>query len=361
MTLPDGLRAVAALMVILPHSVGLFAYWSSPSIPTRVMIRLALFGQVGVQVFFVLSGFVIAYTLRGRHLTARAFINFILRRSIRLDPPYWVAIALYCAYLIFRRSVVHTNITLPSPEQLVSHLFYLQDILGYGDLNVVFWTLCIEIQFYLVFCLLLGVSQQFNALNNEMRWGCDKLLFVILYVLSLAWPAHFLSAHEPATGLFFPHWYAFLLGAIVWWGIEGSIRRWVGHGAVLLLFAIGAAQHQREGLVVSCTASVILIAAYRHSLYRWLNVWWIQFLGKISYSIYLVHAPIAGVILGLQVRIAPRSQFVSFLMLAIVIVATIGLAFILNRFIEEPSLRLSRRFKTTTEDEARITHLHTRN
>ena len=105
-------------------------------------------------------------------------------------------------------------------------------------------------------------------------------------------------------------------------------------------------EHQREGLVVSCTASVILIAAYRHSLYHWLNVWWIQFLGKISYSIYLVHVPIAGVILGLQVRIAPRSQFVSFLMLAIVVVATIGLAFILNRFIEEPSLRLSHRFKT---------------
>ena len=131
----------------------------------------------------------------------------------------------------------------------------------------------------------------------------------------------------------------------MWWVIEGSIPRWVGHAAILLLFAIGAVQLQPEALVVACTACVILIAAHRNSLYRWLDVWWIQFLGKISYSIYLVHVPIAGVILGIQVRIAPRSEFVSFALWAMVIVATIGRAFVLNRLVEGPSLRLSHRFK----------------
>ena len=74
--------APSPVMVILPHSAGLFAYWPSPSLPTRVMITLCEFGHVGVQVFFVLSGFVIAYTLRGQLITVRYLFIFIFRRSI---------------------------------------------------------------------------------------------------------------------------------------------------------------------------------------------------------------------------------------------------------------------------------------
>ena len=120
----------------------------------------------------------------------------------------------------------------------MSHLFYLQNVLGYGDINVVFWTLCIEVQFYLVFCLLLGLSQGLNVLQGETRLAWDKYLFVALYVLSLAWPA-LLLADQPAWGLFLPHWHAFLLGAIVWWVVERSTPRWTGHGAILLLYFIG--------------------------------------------------------------------------------------------------------------------------
>ena len=345
MTFPDGLRAIAALLVILPHSAGLFAYWPVPSLPTRLMMGLASCGHVGVQIFFVLSGFVIAYTLRRQMMTLKSVVVFIVRRSIRLDPPYWAAIALFCAYLSFRRSVALADVAAPSSQQLVSHLFYLQDVFGYGDINVAFWTLCIEVQFYLVFCIVLGISQTLDGLKSEMGWAWDKIPFITLYVLSLAWPARFLGDDTPAAGLFLPHWYAFILGAIVWWVVEGRIPHWVGYLAILLLAAICAMHPRKDVLAVACTASLVLIAANRGRLYRWLDEPWIQFLGKISYSIYLVHVPIAGVILGLQVRIAPRSEVVSFLMLAIVVGASIGVAFVLNRYVEEPSLRLSHRFK----------------
>ena len=346
MTLPDGLRAVAALLVILPHSVGLFAYWPAPRLATRLMLRLVAFGTVGVQIFFVLSGFVIAYTLRSQVMTLKYGVRFIVRRSIRLDPPYWAAIALYFAYLLLRRSVSRDEIPLPSPQQTAAHFVYLQDILGYGDMNVVFWTLCIEVQFYLVFCILLGVFRAGSDSSGQTRWAWDKRLFAALYVLSLAWPAHLLNVDEHALSLFLPHWYAFLLGAIVWWVVEGTIPRPVGLGAILLLFVLGVLRLQKDALVVACTASVILIAAHRHSLYRWLDVGWIQFLGKISYSIYLVHVPVAGVILGLQARMAPGSEIVSFVMLALVIGTSIGVAFLFNRVVEAPAIDLSHRFKT---------------
>ena len=345
MTLLDGLRAIAALMVVVAHSVGLFAYWPTPSLPTRLMISVVDCGSAGVQVFFVLSGFVIAYTLRSQVMTVKYAVRFILRRSIRLDPPYWAAIALHFAYVLFRRSVSRDEIPLPTPEQTLSHLFYLQDILGYGDMNVVFWTLCIEVQFYLVFCILLGMFRPRSDSSGQPKWVWDKPLFVALYILSLAWPAQLLNLDHYASSLFLPYWYAFLLGAIVWWVVERTIPRRVGDGAILVLFIVGALRLQMDALVVASTASVILIAAHRHSLYCWLDVGWVQFLGKISYSIYLVHVPIVGAVLGLQARMAPRSQGVSFVMLALAVGASIGIAFIFNRVVEVPAIRLSRRFK----------------
>jgi peptidoglycan/LPS O-acetylase OafA/YrhL len=346
MTLPDGLRAVAALMVILPHSSGLFAYWPRPSLSTRLMIKLADFGEAGVQLFFVVSGFVIAYTLSGRRITVKYLGLFIIRRSIRLDPPYWAAIAFYCAYLFLQQSAGHGGVILPSSEQIVSHLFYVQGILGYGDINVVFWTLCIEVQFYFVFCLFLGMFQHLSVLTGRSPSAWDKPLFVALYILSLAWPAQLLTADQPAANLFLPHWYAFLLGAIVWWDGEGSIPRRIGFIAVLLPFAIGVLLSREDCLIVAGAASALLIAAHYRGLYRWLDYSCIQFLGRMSYSIYLVHAPIAGIVLGLQVRMSPTSEIMSFLMLVIVVVASIAVAFVLNRCVEQPSIRLARRVKT---------------
>lgn len=346
MTLPDGLRAIAALLVILPHSVGLFASWPAPTMPTRVMIRFADLGARGVQIFFVLSGFVIAYSFNNKIITYKYFLNFIVRRSIRLDPPYWAAILLYCGFLAFRRFVARSDVRFPIVGQLISHFFYCQDILGYDNINPVFWTLCIEFQFYITFCLLLGASQKLTTRVVGSRWAWDKILFVIIYAISLAWPARFLDS--PA-GLFLPHWYAFLLGAIVWWVIEGSLPRWLGHVAILSPLVIGAAKFQGASLVVAGTAGVILVASDRHGLYRWLDMKIVQFIGKISYSIYLVHVPIAGVMVGIQTRLSFKSQLVSFILLLLLILTTIGFAFIFNRIVEAPSLLLSRRLKVRDE------------
>ncbi len=63
---------------------------------------ISRYGTYGVQVFFVLSGFVIAHSLRDNPLTRASIGNFMLRRQIRLDPPYWtmLAIALTVSVLV---------------------------------------------------------------------------------------------------------------------------------------------------------------------------------------------------------------------------------------------------------------------
>jgi peptidoglycan/LPS O-acetylase OafA/YrhL len=336
MKFPDGLRAIAAMIVVLPHCAGLFSYWQAPSLMMRLALRACDYGHLGVQIFFVLSGFVIAYTLRDQKLGLGYIGKFLLRRSIRLDPPYWAAIVFYIGYLLLQAMAGHQQPHLPGPAQVVAHLFYLQNILRYGDINVVFWTLCIEIQFYLVFCLLLWGIQSVHE--------GKKLIFMLAFVVSLAWPMHLLGGMRMHTW-FVPYWYAFLVGAIVWWTVEGKIRPMGGYASIAALIAIAAVRRDVEVLVVAVTAGAIMAASYRDNLYHWLNMGPIQFLGKLSYCIYLVHVPVVGVVLAFQVRLAPRVEVVSFVLLLVIWALSVGVAYVMHVAVEVPALRLSKRLK----------------
>ena len=96
----DNLRGLAAIWVVLIHLVP----WKSDAAQSVALGPIcwllawpAEYGRQGVTIFFVISGFVIARSLRRGRVTPRFFGNFVLRRSIRLDPPYWVSIALMLA------------------------------------------------------------------------------------------------------------------------------------------------------------------------------------------------------------------------------------------------------------------------
>jgi peptidoglycan/LPS O-acetylase OafA/YrhL len=115
-----------------------------------------------VQIFFVLSGFVIAYSLRQEKISPRFCLRFFLKRSIRLDPPYWLIVALMLM-LNFMGSVIFNKggEFLATPFQVLMNLLYLPDFPHIPRILPVAWTLCIEIQFYMSFFLLLLVYQFF--------------------------------------------------------------------------------------------------------------------------------------------------------------------------------------------------------
>src|SRR5207244_3796019 len=74
----DGLRGLAAVAVLLPHAIGLF-YFSVKNPISQLMIRVSEYGHYGVEVFFVISGFVIAYSLKNTVMTGKNWGKFILR------------------------------------------------------------------------------------------------------------------------------------------------------------------------------------------------------------------------------------------------------------------------------------------
>lgn len=341
MTLVDGLRGLAALAVILPHSVGFFSS-VSPGAAARAMIGLSKWGHHGVDVFFVLSGFVIAHTLGRLRLGPAAVGNFLLRRSIRLDPPYWMAIGLALLVAGLRSWVTHQPAELPTFPALLAHVLYLQDILHVPPINVAFWTLCIEFQFYTAVVLLLALIQRFSSLSQTL----SRVIPVAVFAASLVWPARLVSVgHEwlPAHG------YLFLAGSAASWALDGHVPKWMGWVTCVAVFAVGATCSDWRALVGATTVSVLWTAGLRGKLYLWLRNKALQYLGRLSYSFYLVHVPVCLTLLGVRVRVAPSSELGGFIFFALAVLMSIAAADLLNRAIEAPCLRLAARLKPQSQ------------
>ncbi|MEP3605002.1 MAG: acyltransferase, partial [Gilvibacter sp.] len=134
----DGLRGFAALWVVLFHIWGAVQRRDTEWVP-HVIERFFDLGFLGVDIFFVLSGFVITYSLIGKPIDYYFVPKFIMRRSIRIDPPYWATIALAIAFLATKNILFSEHQErLPRFENIVIHVFYLQDLLDYPAISSVF-------------------------------------------------------------------------------------------------------------------------------------------------------------------------------------------------------------------------------
>lgn len=355
MTLVDGLRAVAALVVVLPHAWVLFeaAAARSPRVDALLFL-IRIHGTRGVQVFFVLSGFVIAYTMRHARVTPGYFGRFVLRRSIRLDPPYWLALAICCGVLWIGRDVAHDGSRLPTPTQLLTHLPYLQQFFGCNyTINQTYWTLCQEVQMYLAFCGAIGLLQAARVpYRPALTLAC---------AVALAWP---LDWHGPGRwgwvigwtlpGLFLTHAYAFLAGAVVWWTVEGTVPRWASL-AVVGVAIVGVAQHgDGPVLVVSLTSVLLAVAGRRGTLHRWLDHRPLQAMGRASYGLYLLHNPVILLVLMVQRRMGWVRLGDGLCLLVVVFALSVAGAAAMHRWVERPCLAAARRFRSTAGEGALV-------
>jgi peptidoglycan/LPS O-acetylase OafA/YrhL len=268
-------------------------------------------GNCGVAIFFVLSGFVIAHSLIGRDLTVRDAGRFMLKRSIRLDPPYWVAIILACSIAATKGTASY------SAPQVAATLFYAQDLLGFDSISPIFWTLCLEIQFYIVFAALL-LTRSRAALVTAFVASIPLSLFVI-------WP-----------GLFTSLWYGFLLGIGAYMGSPWFIA----YAAVLC--STGFYQHDVFMIVCVMTAGSLFAVFRIGKLTTFLNWRWLQFLGTISYSLYLIHNPVTGVTFRIGYRLTERTATTEAIWWAVSILACVSAAAVMWWAIERAGETASR-------------------
>lgn len=269
----DGLRGVAASMVVLYHLAS-----RTPA------ARFTAYGKLGVAIFFVLSGFVIAMSIADQRISMRFLLKFAARRSIRLDPPYWVSIIAAVALAVISTHFFGVSKQFPSLPTIVAHLFYLQDILGYPAISPIYWTLCLEIQFYLVLILILWSVQRL-----KLRIDSPLIQLSLLGLLELSLLEQSGATHLSHAGLFLPYWFAFSLGAMCYWTMAGKMRDplFLLGVALTLLYLL----NDRGAWFVTCAATALIIytAVRMRKMSVWLSNATVQFLGRISYSLYLFH------------------------------------------------------------------------
>jgi len=170
------LRGVAALSVFLFHLICL----SNGYISNKLLNTVFFYGKYGVQFFFVISGFVITYSLIGGNYVISDFFIFLKKRVIRIEPPYLITLMLTVAFLYIRArsGIANGAVEVPGWRQILLHIGYLVSFSNYQWLSIVFWTLAIEFQFYLSFSLLFT----WFVKNQYARWVIS-LLFILLYFL----------------------------------------------------------------------------------------------------------------------------------------------------------------------------------
>lgn len=342
----DALRAVAALSVVLFHArEGKHVEIIFSRLP-RWIAALIQHGNLGVAIFFVLSGFVISHSIYAERVSVRFVGRFMLRRSLRLDPPYWIAIGISLGFAFLSAKIVPDKETLHvSLGQITAHLFYLQDILGYQSINAVFWTLCLEVQFYLVYVILLAIAR--NDPDVPMQGRGVVMVFAIAAIVSLLWPMDLVTS-DVWPGSFWRLWHAFLLGVGAYWSWRNPalIPFFTAYVLAVALpsFVLGNA----FSIVCIVTACVILAAAMTGQIFFALNCSWLQFLGVVSYSLYLTHNPITGASFRIIYMVTGDTLMWEPVAWILSLCACIAFAAMMWWVIEKPSIRLSRKFAFST-------------
>jgi peptidoglycan/LPS O-acetylase OafA/YrhL len=346
----DGLRGVAASWVVLIHIHTLVKESISSSFPFLLDFLLS-HGEVGVSIFFVLSGFVIAYSIREAPITWSFIGQFFLRRSLRLDPPYWAALIALTGMILFGSIFFNKGGEhLPEGKDFLLNLFYVQNFFDAPNILPVAWTLCLEFQFYFTLVLGLKIVQFFNQYFRKELFnynGSSLLLLNALFLISLVYAAD-LKAQFPIQGTFIPFWYSFYMGCLLCWVLTRSIQEhffYSAMGVMLLFFFCG------DNVQIFTTSMVSLGIFYcikQNKLHNFLSSFIFQYLGRISYSLYLVHWLVGIKFISLISFLFKEAPISPFLLFIISLGVSIGAAEIFYRFVEQPCLLLSRKIKSKT-------------
>jgi peptidoglycan/LPS O-acetylase OafA/YrhL len=339
----ERLRGLAALGVVLCHVIGQFYGVTRYSAGPERLIGWA--GQVGVAVFFVVSGFCIrlpmARALAADPAARLEVRRYLHRRARRILPPYWIAIAASIAVgLISPIGLLNGS---HGPFDVGLHLVGLQTLWpsSINSINGVFWTIGLEIQFYLAYLLL----------ANRPATPAKGLALLVLALAaygaaSLAFPnpSPWRTAGQIFLLAMFWQWY---LGAVL---ADLYVRRaeafaavpapvaWavriVGFGA---LFALGLGDPvvSRVHLVqwtLPLAAALAVVGALMGRRGKAMRGDPLITLGQASYSLYLLHPAV----LGLVVLAATTGHWPAWVSAVAGIVGAVAAALVSYRLIERP-------------------------
>ena len=321
----DSLRGLAAIAVVLFHYTSHFLVLYAPTLSPLVSVK---YGYFGVNLFFIISGFVIFMTLER---TSRS-MDFVVSRFSRLFPAYWVAVAItYCVthYLGLPGKLVDLDSALKNMAMLHGLLFHVPHVDG------VYWTLEVELLFYFGMWLLYRLnmlSKIHIVLAGLMVVRLTYFGFATAYGIDLPWMVSRILILQ-----YIP-WFA--LGICIYLLSKTKSPAIRLRSQLMIAFAVATLLVVESspwgGLLALCLAWLVWIAATRPValLRRWPLVW----LGTISYPLYLLHENIGW---SIQLRLLELGAGIDTTIVAALCLG-LALATAMTYSVEQPSMRLIR-------------------
>jgi len=345
----DGVRGVAVLSVVLFHFL--------PREGAGLLGVVSSVGWIGVDVFFVLSGFLITSILYEQRGAERYFHNFYARRMLRLFPLYYflfLGVLLLTPLLHIHWRLGHlamlfygANLVLPFDGSLGT--------VGPFDLFHV-WSLAVEEQFYLIWPWLVGSQMKRGTLRNICIVGifvAPLLRFLMLRENVQPWLIY-QSLPTRMDSLLFGAVLALIplpslrmarIGGTIALLVFGSLV-WRGHSVFFLSRPIQGAGYSA---LVLLSGSVLVLSFYPTTIVHRVCSWRVlRFYGRYSYGLYLWHYFFSAQFGSLTAWVescVPVRFVASLLSFGLILLISTGIAFASYRLIEQPFLRLKGRFE----------------
>lgn len=343
------LRAVASL-IILWHHFALYPPlrgWAAP-IAGQVLDWFEVHARA-TQVFFVIGGYVLARSLSHRQWDLRQVGTFVAQRYCRLGLPYLAVVALIIPiYLLagdtLPESVVGSPASLP---QVLAHLFFVQDLLEYEQLSAGLWFVCINFQLGLMYVAMLWLRDVFAASRNKK--GPDVVGW-IGWALSIYSLFYFnLNAEMDGWGLyFFPYFFTGIIIHRSLAGGRGKLEFWLYEAVLAVAMVFEWRWRLASALVVGL---LLFVADHAGWGYYWPRGRIVAWLGKVSYSLFLVHFPVLVLVSTLWVHLEWTSPELALSGLGFSFALSLLAAALFHRWIEQPASRLGRRYRFATVDQ----------
>ena|SRR6185437_2986366 len=276
------LRGIAALMVVYAHVSTQVIRYSGVDLP------LYKFGHFGVDVFFVISGFIMWQTTFNKKLTPW---TFFYRRLTRIAPTYWLFTSIVVFVAVFAPNAL-TSTRFESSHVLTSYLFipHQHPVLTeyYFPVLIVGWTLNYEMFFYLVFSLSLNVAQYMRMAAIVGAFGCIALCGALFHLTGIA------RFYTNSIIL------EFSFGVIV--GYVITHRQFLSPMQAMVISVVifvAAKYFEYPRLLAFGLPALFLVYAltsYEKENGGFIKIRTLKLLGDASYSLYLTHALTIAVI-----------------------------------------------------------------
>jgi peptidoglycan/LPS O-acetylase OafA/YrhL len=313
----DIIRFFAALSVVLYHYISRFDSNVYP-----LMSEVTKFGYLGVPLFFMISGYVIALSANNR----TAF-QFAASRFVRLYPALWASVIFTVLIMLFLTDKKY------SMGQILANFTLLNEYLGYEDIDSVYWTLKAELKFYACISLLLLIG----AFNKHHIWLSLWLGITVM---------HAASGQPFFMGWFItPAYSSFFIAGVAFYLIQNIGKNVYNYFILLSSLVVSSfmAYDQAEGFlnhpnVMEKFISVAIVWLIYFVLYflctgkinlKERNIYVV--LGALTYPLYLIHNTAGKAIIDQYSTFIPEK-----VMIVVVIVFMIFSAWIIHLVIEKP-------------------------